>query len=206
MKKLTLNHLAFSGLRANRKEYRLVGVLQPQFQGDSGLEDYLPQGTLSLPRVLLGSPEDFAPVCRHIVLTFPLGGSLEKCKESYPNASFLGIDSAGALYEDQPLYNSFSALKEQINMGSSLILAGSALLLASLLGIFSAVSGQFYRKEEQYRMLRTIGATRRQIRAKMNGRCLIDPSVSPGLTTPFTQGSLCTVRSRNCSSEPICFL
>ena len=62
------------------------------------------------------------------------------------------------------------------------------------------------RKEEQYRMLRTIGATRRQIRAKLNGRCLDDPSVSPGLTTPFTQGSLCTVRSRNCSSEPICFL
>ena len=192
--------------QTRQKEYRLVGILQPQFQGDSGLEDYLPQGTLSLPRVLLGSQEDFVPICRHIVFTFPLGGSLEKCKESYPSGSFLGIDSAGALYENQPLYNSFSALKDQINMGSSLILAGSALLLASLLGIFSAVSGQFYRKEEQYRMLRTIGATRRQIRAKMNGRCLVDPSVSPGLTTPFTQGSLCTVRSRNCSSEPICFL
>ena len=103
--------------QTRQKEYRLVGVLQPQFQGDSGLEDYLPQGTLSLPRVLLGSPEDFAPICRHIVFTFPLGGSLEKCKESYPNASFLGIDSAGALYEDQPLYNSFSALKEQNQHG-----------------------------------------------------------------------------------------
>ncbi len=173
--------------QTRQKEYRLVGVLQPQFQGDSRLEDYLPQGTLSLPRVLLGSPEDFAPICRHIVLTFPLGGSLEKCKESYPNASFLGIDSAGALYEDQPLYNSFSALKEQINMGSSLILAGSTLLLASLLGIFSAVSGQFYRKEEQYRMLRTIGATRRQIRAISSREAVLLTL----LTAPV--GSLCAL-------------
>ena len=143
--------------------------------------------------------------------TFPEGeGDLRRGLLGFGSAksllTILGIDSAGALYEDQPHYGPLSALKEQINMGSSLILAGSALLLASLLGIFSAVSGQFYRKEEQYRMLRTIGATRRQIRAKMNGRCLVDPSVSPGLTAPFTQGSLCTVRSRNCSSEPICFL
>ena len=173
--------------QTRQKEYRLVGVLQPQFQGDSRLEDYLPQGTLSLPRVLLGSQEDFAPICRHIVFTFPLGGSLEKCKESYPNASFLGIDSAGALYEDQPLYNSFSALKDQINMGSSLILAGSALLLASLLGIFSAVSGQFYRKEEQYRMLRTIGATRRQIRAISSREAVLLTL----LTAPV--GSLCAL-------------
>lgn len=173
--------------QTRQKEYRLVGVLQPQFQGDSGLEDYLPQGTLSLPRVLLGSQEDFAPICRHIVFTFPLGGSLEKCKESYPNGSFLGIDSAGALYENQPLYNSFSALKDQINMGSSLILAGSALLLASLLGIFSAVSGQFYRKEEQYRMLRTIGATRRQIRAISSREAVLLTL----LTAPV--GSLCAL-------------
>ena len=143
--------------------------------------------------------------------TFPGGeGDLRRGLLGFGSAksllTILGIDSAGALYEGQPHYGPMSALKEQINMGSSLILAGSTLLLASLLGIFSAVSGQFYRKEEQYRMLRTIGATRRQIRAKMNGRCLVDPSVNPGLTTPFTQGSLCTVRSRNCSSKPICFL
>ena len=173
--------------QTRQKEYRLVGVLQPQFQGDSGLEDYLPQGTLSLPRVLLGSPEDFAPICRHIVFTFPLGGSLEKCKESYPNGSFLGIDSAGALYEDQPHYGPLSALKEQINMGSSLILAGSTLLLASLLGIFSTVSGQFYRKEEQYRMLRTIGATRRQIRAISSREAVLLTL----LTAPV--GSLCAL-------------
>lgn len=173
--------------QTRQKEYRLVGVLQPQFQGDSGLEDYLPQGTLSLPRVLLGSQEDFAPICRHIVFTFPLGGSLEKCKESYPNGSFLGIDSAGALYEDQPHYGPLSALKEQINMGSSLILAGSVLLLASLLGIFSAVSGQFYRKEEQYRMLRTIGATRRQIRAISSREAVLLTL----LTAPV--GSLCAL-------------
>ena len=173
--------------QTRQKEYRLVGILQPQFQGDSGLDDYLPQGTPSLPRVLLGSQEDFAPICRHIVFTFPLGGSLEKCKESYPNGSFLGIDSAGALYENQPLYNSFSALKDQINMGSSLILAGSALLLASLLGIFSAVSGQFYRKEEQYRMLRTIGATRRQIRAISSREAVLLAL----LTAPV--GSLCAL-------------
>ena len=43
-------------------------------------------------------------------------------------------------------------------------------------------------------------------RAKMNGRCLVDLSVSLGLTAPFTQGSLCTVRGRNCSSELVCFL
>ena len=41
---------------------------------------------------------------------------------------------------------------------------------------------------------------------RMNRRCLVDPSVSLGLTAPFTQGSLCTVRGRKCSSELVCFL
>ena len=173
--------------QTRQKEYRLVGVLQAQFQGDSELEDYLPQGAMGLPEVLLGSQEDFAPVCRHIVFTFPLGGSLEKCRAAYPEGTFLGIDSAGALYEDHPYYNSFSALREQINMGSSLILAGSALLLGSMLGILSAVSGQFYRKEEQYRMLRTIGATRRQIRAISSREALLLTL----LTAPV--GSLCAI-------------
>lgn len=173
--------------QTRQKEYRLVGVLLSQFQGESELEDYLPQGALNLPEVLLGSQEDFAPICRHIIFTFPLGGSLEKCRAAYPGGTFLGIDSAGALYEDHPHYNSFSALKEQINMGSSLILAGSALLLGSLLGILSAVSGQFYRKEEQYRMLRTIGATRRQIRAISSREAMLLTL----LTAPV--GSLCAL-------------
>ena len=153
--------------QTRQKEYRLVGVLQSQFQGESGtfLEKYMLKGALSLPEVLLGSQEDFAPICRHIVFTFPLGGNLENCKKSYPNGSFLGIDSAGQFYTGKPYYSPLRALKERVSMGLTLMLAGSALLLASLLGIFSAVSGQFYRKEEQYRMLRTVGATRRQIRA-----------------------------------------
>ena len=173
--------------QTRQKEYRLVGVLQPQFQGDSELEDYLPQGAMGLPEVLLGSQEDFAPVCRHIVFTFPLGGSLENCRAAYPEGTFLGIDSAGAIYEDHPFFGPWSALKEQINMGSSLILAGSALLLGSLLGILSAVSGQFYRKEEQYRMLRTIGATRRQIRAISSREAMLLTL----LTAPV--GSLCAL-------------
>lgn len=175
--------------QTRQKEYRLVGVLQSQFQGDYGtyLEERLPQGALPLPEVLLGSQEDFAPVCRHIVLTFPLGGSLEKCRAAYPGGTFLGIDSAGTFYEDQPHYDPLSALKECINMGSSLMLAGAALLLASLLGILSAVSGQFYRKEEQYRMLRTIGATRRQIRAISSREAVLLTL----LTAPV--GSLCAL-------------
>lgn len=170
-------------------ECRLVGILQGQFENDTRgfLRKYLPQATIGLPEVLLSSRDGLSPVCRHLVFTFPLGGSLADCQAAYPDGAFLGIDSAGSPYTDKPLYSVFTTYLDVISNGSSLILAGSSLLLASMLGIFSTVSGQFHRKEDQYRMLKIIGATRGQIRA-VSSR---ESALLALLTAPV--GSLCAL-------------
>ena len=120
MKNLTMNRLAFAGIKANKKDYFLlcVGVF---------LAVFFAVGTL------------------------------------------LGLDILFQKYQhraDIPqTETTFEAVKSVLSLNASLALAGTFLLLAATLGIFSASGGQFQRKEEQYRMLRTIGATRRQIRA-----------------------------------------
>lgn len=120
MKKLTMNHLAFAGIKANKKDYSLlcVGVF---------LAVFFAVGTL------------------------------------------LGLDILFQKYLHQTdptqMGTPWENLQNVLSLNASLVLAGTFLLLAATLGIFSASGGQFQRKEEQYRMLRTIGATRRQIRA-----------------------------------------
>lgn len=183
--------LSITGADGNvtQKECRLVGILQRQFENDTRgfLRKYLPQATLGLPEVLLSSREDLPPVCRHLVFTFPLGGSLADCQATYPGRAFLGIDSGGNLYTDESFCSPFATYLHVADNGSSLILAGSSLLLASMLGIFSTVSGQFHKKEDQYRMLKIIGATRGQIRAVSSREALLLAVI----TAPV--GSLCAL-------------
>lgn len=143
----------------------LVGVLRGQNEDDDTIENLLPTGALNFPQILLSDAQGLPPVTRHVVLTFPRGGSLERLKCAYPQEILLGVQPSGELYTGKPLYSTFSLLRDVINMGSSVMLAGFCLLLGAMAGIFSAVSGQYQRKEAQYRLLRTIGATKRQIRS-----------------------------------------
>lgn len=150
-----------------KSDYRLVGILQPQNVDDSRsmlLEAY-PQANMALPSILLSREEELPPIARHLALRFSFFSNLQRIKDAYPQYPALGLDSAGAYYTDKPLYSPLQTVLEQINMGSSILLAGFSLLLCTLVGVFSVVSGQFQQKEQQYRMLRTIGATKRQLRA-----------------------------------------
>lgn len=181
--------LSIEGRTNQTKEFRLVGVLQGQHEDDTqdAFADIVPEGSLNFPQVLLFDAEGMAPLNRHVVLTFPLGGSLEKLKSAYPEETLAGIQPSGGLYLDKPMFNTFELLKDTINMGTPLMLAGFCLLLGSIIGIFSAVSGQYQRKETQYALLRTIGATRRQIR-EISSR---DALVLTLLTAPA--GGLCAI-------------
>ena len=168
-------------------EFRLVGILRGQYEDDTQdmLSSLLPKDALNFPQILLYSAENLPPVTRHIVVTFSRGISLEALENVYPEEILLGVQPSGGLYKGKPLFNTFEILKDTINMGSSLMLAGFCLLFGSMVGIFSAVSGQFQRKEAQYRLLRTIGATKRQIR-KISSR---DALLLTLLTAPA--GCLC---------------
>lgn len=149
-----------------KSDYRLVGILQPQNVDDSRsmlLEAY-PQANMALPSILLSGEEELPPVARHLAIRFSFFGNLQRIKDAYPQYPALGLDSAGAYYTDKPLYSPLQTVLEQINMGSSILLAGFSLLLCTLVGIFSVVSGQSQQREQQYRTLRTIGATKRQLR------------------------------------------
>lgn len=147
-------------------EFRLVGILRGQHEDDTQdmLSGLLPKDALNFPQILLYSAENLPPVTRHIVVTFSRGINLEALESVYPEEILLGVQPSGGLYKGKPMFNTFEILKDTINMGSSLMLAGVCLLFGSMVGIFSAVSGQFQRKEAQYRLLRTIGATKGQIR------------------------------------------
>lgn len=181
--------LSIEGRTNQTKEFRLVGVLRGQHEDDTqdAFADIVPEGSLNFPQVLLFDAEGMAPLNRHVVLTFPLGGSLEKLKSAYPAETLAGVQPSGGLYLDKPMFNTFELLKDAINMGTSLMLAGFCLLLGSIIGIFSAVSGQYQRKETQYALLRTIGATRQQIR-DISSR---DALVLTLLTAPA--GGLCAI-------------
>lgn len=177
------------------RQYRLVGILQAQFDDDTRLyfQRAVPAGSLGMPRILLSLQEGGAAVNRHLVLLFPFGGTLGALQEAYPQGALLGIGPQGEPYQadaahaangprpDRVISSQIWMLRcamlfgslSGIPMSSQTLVVGCALLFGSLLGIFEAMTGQFDRKQQQYSLYRTIGATRRQLRAISRREALV---------------------------------
>ncbi len=103
---------------------------------------------------------------RSYVFTSSSKGTMQNLYARFSFTTMVGIDALGDLYspKETTAASPLSALLG-LEYTPPLLLAGGALLLAAMIGIFDAASGQFARKQKQYRLLRALGATRRQIGA-----------------------------------------
>lgn len=157
--------------KTETRQYRIVGILQPQFADDTR-EDFLsaiPDSSLAMPEILVSSQEGGSAVNRHLVVIFSgkfSGKSgMEALSAAFPENSCRGVDWFGSLYETEPFYGFWAQFRENINISASLLLGGACLLGGSLIGVLEATGGQFDRKRQQYAMYRTVGATRHQLRS-----------------------------------------
>ena len=153
---------------ARKRSFTLVGIFRDPEVRDYDLFNGVPSYAATLPTILV-SPEvpEFQGIrpLRHFVFTFSKDGSLSALAARFPSVNLVGIDALGAPYQYQvETYLSRSFLL-RLECAAPVLLAGGALLLAAMIGIFIAVSGQFSRKEQQYRLLRAVGATKRQVAA-----------------------------------------
>ena len=103
---------------------------------------------------------------RTYVFTLSSTGTMQNVYARFSFTTLVGIDPLGEPYDPKDTVAA-SPLASLLGLEytSPVLLAGGALLLAAMIGIFDAASGQFARKEKQYRLLRALGATRRQIGA-----------------------------------------
>ena len=153
--------------KTETRQYRIVGILQPQFADDTR-EDFLsavPDSSLAMPEILVSSQEGGSAVNRHLVVIFSGKGGMEALSAAFPENSCRGVDWFGDIYETEPFYGYWAQFRENINISASLLLGGACLLGGSLIGILEATGGQFDRKRQQYAIYRTIGATRHQLRS-----------------------------------------
>lgn len=153
--------------KTETRQYRIVGILQPQFADDTR-EDFLsavPDSSLAMPEILVSSQEGGSAVNRHLVVIFSGKGGMEALSAAFPENSCRGVDWFGDIYETEPFYGFWAQFRENINISASLLLGGACLLGGSLIGILEATGGQFDRKRQQYAIYRTIGATRHQLRS-----------------------------------------
>ncbi len=119
---------------------------------------------------------------REYVFTLVPHSSIEALFTRLPYSNLVGIDFLGTPFRPGD-GNGGVTLKKLLSLEymSPVLLAGGALLLAAMIGIFDAASGQFVRKERQYRLLQAVGATRAQIRAVSRREAILLALVlSPG--------------------------
>ena len=149
--------------------FTLAGILRSPYTSDANidwtLQDAIPAYAIGLPQILVcanADPfQDDSPV-RQFVFTFSEAGTLDLLHARFPASSLLGVDTLGSTYVPEHIFFSAPSIF-RLEYTAPVLSAGGALLLAAMIGIFDAASGQFARKEKQYRLLRAVGATRRQI-------------------------------------------
>ena len=151
--------------------FTLAGILRSPYTSDASmdwtLQDAIPAYAVGLPQILVFANtdafQDYRSV-RQFVFTFSESGTLDLLHARFPTSSLLGVDALGSTYVPERTVSSAPSIF-RLEYAPPVLLAGGALLLAAMIGIFDAASGQFARKERQYRLLRALGATRRQIGA-----------------------------------------
>lgn len=153
---------------ARNRSFTLVGIFRDPEVRDYDLFNGVPSYAAALPTILV-SPDvpgfrEARPL-RQFVFTFSKGGSLSGLAARFPSANLVGIDALGTPYQYQVEAFTSRSFLLRVEYAAPVLLAGGALLLAAMIGIFIAVSGQFSRKEQQYRLLRAVGATKRQVAA-----------------------------------------
>ena len=153
------------------KTFTVTGILRPMFSGveiQSRLFRNALPGNTSLPQILLYSEDDFlekVPKIHHLVFSYAPGGSLKKLHEAFPNAALIELNGFGYSRRPGEASDGIWRAYQFTNLAAPVLSAGCALVLCAVIGILEAVSGQFARKEQFYRMLRAVGATRGQLRA-----------------------------------------
>ena len=126
--------------KTETRQYRIVGILQPQFADDTR-EDFLsavPDSSLAMPEILVSSQEGGSAVNRHLVVIFSGKGGMEALSAAFPENSCRGVDWFGGIYETEPFYGFWAQFRENINISASLLLGGACLLGGSLIGILEA--------------------------------------------------------------------
>lgn len=149
--------------------FTLAGILRSPYTSDANidwtLQNAIPAYAIGLPQILVcanADPfQDDSPV-RQFVFTFSEAGTLDLLHARFPASSLLGVDTLGSTYVPEHIFFSAPSIF-RLEYTAPVLSAGGALLSAAMIGIFDAASGQFARKEKQYRLLRAVGATRRQI-------------------------------------------
>lgn len=153
------------------KTFTVTGILRPMFSGveiQSRLfRNALPRNT-SLPQILLYREDPFLetlPKIHHLVFSYAPGGGLKKLHEAFPNAALIELNGFGYSRRPGEASDGIWRAYQFTNLAAPVLSAGCALVLCAVIGILEAVSGQFAKKEQFYRMLRAVGATRGQLRA-----------------------------------------
>lgn len=153
------------------KTFTVTGILRPMFSGvetQSRLFRNALPGNTSLPQILLYREDPFLetlPKIHHLVFSYAPGGGLKKLHEAFPNAALIELDGFGYSRRPGEASDGIWRAYQFTNLAAPVLSAGCALVLCAIIGILEAVSGQFARKEQFYRMLRAVGATRGQLRA-----------------------------------------
>lgn len=155
--------------QSQEHSFTLAGILRSPYTSDANidwtLQGAIPAYAIGLPQILVcanADPfQDDSPV-RQFVFTFSESGTLDLLHARFPASSLLGVDILGSTYVPEHIFSSAPSIF-RLEYTAPVLSAGGTLLLAAMIGIFDAASGQFARKEKQYRLLRAVGATRRQI-------------------------------------------
>lgn len=154
----TLHHVA----------YRLVGILMPDSKLDSKeMASFLPENCLGFPGVYLYPGDKLladTPVQKHLVFTLPRETALTELEKALPSARIIGSNYWGELL--LPVYYRRYSGAQILMMQEytfPLLSIGLCLMACAMIGIWSATNSQLVRKSQQYRLLRSVGATRGQI-------------------------------------------
>ena len=111
---------------------------------------------------------------REYVFTLSPKHTIEDLFAQFPFSNLLGVDPMGNPYRPGEGNGASKVqLLLRLEYASPVLASGAALLLAAMIGIFDAASGQFTRKERQYRLLQAVGATHAQIRAVSRREALL---------------------------------
>ncbi len=162
--------LAITGLNGTMHHvaYRLVGILMPDSKLDSKeMASFLPENCLGLPGVYLYPGDKLladTPVQKHLVFTLPRETALTELEKALPNARIIGSNYWGELL--LPVYYRRYSGAQILMMQEytfPLLSIGLCLMACAMIGIWSATNSQLVRKSQQYRLLRSVGATRGQI-------------------------------------------
>lgn len=164
------------------RSFVLCGIFRSHMETDSLIRDWdalslLKHTMWRMPDILVyRDTPDFQDYRaeREYVFTLSPKHTIEDLFARFSFSNLLGVDPMGNPY--RPGEGSGATgmqLLLRLEYTSPVLAAGAALLLAAMTGIFDAASGQFTRKERQYRLLRAVGATRAQIRALSRREALL---------------------------------